>query len=102
MYLRRTGPVEVNERELLGELRAADTISLRLDSGLDLDVGELAPETVARVDARTLELRRGRRAIGRIVGDRGRLDLLEPILDGMSDELVADTRLPKDAVAFAE
>lgn len=60
-----------------------------------------APAKVVRVDARTLELRRGRRAIGRIVGDRARLDLLERILDGKSDELLAETRLPKDAAAFA-
>lgn len=96
-----TGPVEVDKRALLGELRTADTISLRLDSDLELDVAEPAPAKVARVDARTLELRRGRRAIGRIVGDQTRLDLLERILDGKTDELVADTRLPKDAAAFA-
>jgi len=97
-----TGPVEVDERALLGELQAADTVSLRLDSDLELDLVEPTPAKVARVDTRTLELRRGRRAIGRIVGDRARLDLLERILDGKADELVADTRLPKDAAAFAE
>lgn len=97
----RTGPVTIDERALVGCLPVADTISLRLDPCLEFEEVDRAPAKVVRVDARSLELRRGRRAIGRIVGDRPRLDLLEHILDGKSDELVADTRLPKDAAAFA-
>ena len=98
----RTAPTDIDERALIAELPAADTVSLRLDPGLEVEVDEPAPAKVARADARALELRRGRKAVGRIAGEPGRLDLLERVLDGKADELVGDTLLPKDAASFAE
>ena len=98
----RTGPVDIDERALIAELSAADTVSLRLDPGLAVEIDEPAQAKIARAHARTIELRRGRKAVGRIVGEPGRLDLLERVLDGKADESVGDTLLPKDAVSFAE
>jgi len=96
----KTGPVEIDERALLAGLAAKDTVSLRLDPTLGVELDEPAPARAFRHTRTVLELRRGKKVIGRITGDARRLDLLEVVLGGTADDAVSETLLPKDAVAF--
>jgi hypothetical protein len=97
----KTGPVEVDRRALIAELPHEETVSLRLDSGLEVDLDKPGPVRVARASPAVLELRRGTRVLGRIGGDPARLDLVEHVLGSKADEHVADTLLPKNAEAFS-
>jgi hypothetical protein len=97
----RTGPVEIDESALLGELPSVETVSLRLDSTLEIAFEEPARCRVSRASPRRLELRRGRRVAGSVEGVPRRLDLLEHVLGGNADEHLLDTLLPKDDDAFA-
>ena len=56
---------------------------------------------VVRTSAGALTLQRGRKDVGRIVGDPARLDLIEQVLGGTADESVGETLLPKDLSLFA-
>jgi hypothetical protein len=98
----KIGPVEIDERALLAELPGSETVSLRVDPQLTLELSDPGPARVARTDRRTLELRRGRRVAGTIRGDDRRIALLEVLLVGKADERVEDTLLPKDLAAFAQ
>ena len=97
----RTGPVEVDDRALVSELPAAETVSLRLDERLRVDGGEVASARVGRRDRKTLELVRGKKTLGSVTGEPGRVDLLAHVLDGKAGADLLDTRLPKDEEAFA-
>jgi hypothetical protein len=96
----RTGPVEIVESKLLHELDAAETVSLRLDSALTVDIARPTTGRVLRSAPNGIELRAGRGVVGRITGDPKRLDLLEQVLGGKADERVLDALLPKDLAAF--
>jgi hypothetical protein len=98
----RTGPVEIDLRTILAGLAPAETVSLRLDRSLALDLTESAPARVARASRTVLELRRGKKVTGRIAGNAARLALLELVLGGKVDERVEDTLLPKDVAAFEQ
>lgn len=97
----RTGPVDVDERALLAGLPPEETVSLRLDSALEVELLDPGPARVVRAATRAIELRRSTRVLGRIAGNPRRLDLVERVLGGKADEHVADTLLPKDTAAFA-
>jgi hypothetical protein len=96
----RTGPIEIAKAELLRELPAADTVSLRLDSALRVEIPEPGPARVVRAAPNTLELRAARRVVGRVVGTRERIDLLAHALGAKVDEHVLDSLMPKDIAAF--
>jgi hypothetical protein len=98
----KTGPVHLDERALMGDLPAAETVSVRLHPGIELDFAEPSVAKVHRAGPTTLELRRGRKAVGSISGDEPVLDLLERLLDGNADEQLAERLVPKDLSLFAD
>ncbi len=95
----KTGPVEVDEAGLLGELPADETVSVRTDPGLDV-LGEPSGRA-KRLDVRTLTFRRGGKETGRVGGDPARLDLLWRLLGGPVDDARSVT-LPRDLERFEE
>lgn len=98
----RDGPVHVDERALVRELPAAETVSVRLHPGLSLIFAEQSAAKVHRTAPTALELRRGRQVVGSVSGDAAVLDLLERLLDGRADEHLGELLLPKDLGVFAE
>ena len=65
-----------------------------------MEIPEPGRARLERASPTVLELRTGKRALGRISGDRRRLDLIGRLLGDKVDERVLDTILPKDADAF--
>lgn len=96
----KTGPVELDEAALLSELPAGETVSIRLDTKLELAFPTPARSRPVRDTKELLVLRRGRADVGRIEGDPRRLDVLEHFLAGVADEQLPETLLPKDLEAF--
>jgi N-6 DNA Methylase/Eco57I restriction-modification methylase len=96
-----TGPVELDEAALVRELPVAETVSVRLDPGIELEVSGTGRARVERVALNALELRRGRSRLGSVRGDPARLDLLARELSGRADDRIGEVLLPKDLSRFA-
>lgn len=97
----KAGPVEIDERALVAELPAAETVSVRLHDGLVLDFPEPAKVKLRRAKPDLIELVRGRQVVGRLEGEAAVLDLVDGLVDGAADEHLPELLLPADLVLFA-
>jgi hypothetical protein len=96
----KDGPVEVDQAALVGELPAAETVSVRLDPALSVAVLATPHGRPARQAPDRLVLRRARQETATISGDPARLDLLELLLGGKAPADLGAVLLPKDLGAF--
>ncbi len=97
----RTGPVEIDERALVRELPAAETVSVRLHPLLRLELAEPGAARVQRAGPDVLELRRGRTLVGTLAGNEAAVEFVEHLLAGRADERLPELLVPKDLDAFA-
>ena len=97
----RTGPVEIQRPSLISELRPDETVSVRLDPELTLEVRERPVGRASRADPSTLVFRRARKETGRVEGPPDSLDLLEQILGRNQIDDVSGVLLPRDLGSLA-
>ncbi len=95
----RTGPSTVVRRAAVLTLRPEDTVSVRLDPDLDLEVLAEGPGRPHRSGDTELRLRRARGDVAVVRGDARRLDLLQAVIAESSAD-PGSTLLPKDLDAF--
>ncbi len=96
----KDGPVEIDRGALIAELPAAEMVSVRLDPQLEATMAPGAAGSPAREAPNALIFRRGKGEVGRVIGDPGRLDLLEEVLGGKSRDDVPEIVMPRDLAAF--
>jgi hypothetical protein len=101
----RTGPVTIDASAVVARLTAGDTVSVRLDPELSVELDADGPLGAPSREEGALVFRQRRRVSARVTGSVERLDLLEELLTDSRRLMSADleaTLLPKDLGAFAD
>jgi len=98
----KSGPVVVDRRKLIAGLKTNETVSVRLDSLLELTVSEPGSGRPRREAEALLVFRRGRKETARVAGDGERLDLLEEVVGERVPDDLGAVQLPKDLLAFEQ
>jgi hypothetical protein len=100
----RTGPLSVDARRLVTSIASVETVSVRLDSSLRVDMGTDGTLGSLRWEGSDLVFRRGRQVTARVTGAPERLRQVEMAVGGnkrlLPDDLLR-LPLPRDAEAFA-
>jgi len=94
----KSGPVAIDRPALVAELGKGDSVSVRLDPGLEIE-GKPAGKS-RREKPDVLAFRRGGAETGRVVGDPERLELLVEIVGARSIDDPGSVLLPKDLDSF--
>jgi hypothetical protein len=95
----KIGPFTLSPSALIGEMAKKDTVTVRLDPELVLQLGESTLGRPERVDD-AIVFRYKREETGRISGPPERLDLLEQLLDSGDGSDPRRMMLPRDVAAF--